>query len=146
MTAGRSRVEGAVGVATVCAFLLVAHQVAAKAVRDALFLSHFDVTRLPRLVMTASVVSIFAALAASRMLWRFGPARLLPVACTVSAAVVLGLAALQPTLPRVAAVGIYLHISIFGAVLISWFGSMLTPPDDEPKPQDSRCEADRKIA
>ncbi len=125
MTVDRSRLEGAVGVATLCAFLLVANQVAAKAVRDALFLSHFDVTLLPRLVMAASAVSIVAALAASRLLGRFGPSRLLPAACAISATVVLGLAAIQPALPRVTAVGIYVHISIFGAVLISWFWSML---------------------
>jgi len=56
VTLSANRVEGAVRIAAACAFVLVAHQVAAKAVRDALFLTQFDVTSLPRMVVAASLL------------------------------------------------------------------------------------------
>jgi hypothetical protein len=120
------QVERAVRVATACAFMLVAHQVAAKAVRDTLFLTQFDVTRLPRLVVAASLLSIVTVLAASRALARGGPERLLPAACCLSAALQLAFAALNPTAPRFVAVAMYLHVAVFGAILISWFWSLLS--------------------
>ena len=43
--------------AIVAATLMIAHQIAGKATRDALFLSQFDVSVLPKVVMGAAVMS-----------------------------------------------------------------------------------------
>jgi AAA family ATP:ADP antiporter len=64
-------------------------------------------------------------LIASRILSAIDPARLLPLAFAASAAALLGLSALTRTAPDIAGVGVYLHFSVFGAILISWFWSML---------------------
>ncbi|MCA9752800.1 MAG: hypothetical protein KC591_11460, partial [Gemmatimonadetes bacterium] len=117
--------DTAVRFATVCAFLLVAQQVAAKAVRDTLFLTQFDVTLLPRMIVTASIASILAVLGSSRALTRFGPHRMLPPALVTSAVLQLLLVFVQPYAPGLVAFLLYLHVCIFGAVLISWFWSML---------------------
>jgi hypothetical protein len=60
--------------------LLVAHHVAGKASRDAIFLSQFSMTNLPAMVTVAAIVSIAASIAGSRILVRSGPQRLLPLA------------------------------------------------------------------
>ncbi len=70
--------------AVASAGVIVGHQVAGKATRDALFLSSYDVTALPAMVMAASVVSLLAVLASSRGMRAVGPGRLLPTALVLS--------------------------------------------------------------
>lgn len=118
--------ENVVRPATICAFAMIANQVAGKATRDALFLTSFDIDLLPRMVVAAAVVTIAGVIAASRLLPRFGPRLLVPAAFVASAAVQLGIRSLMEHFPRAAAVLLYFHISVFGAVLISWFWSMIT--------------------
>ncbi len=55
------------------ATLMIAHQVAGKATRDAVFLSHYDVTELPKVVITAAILSMVAVVLMSRLLVAFGP-------------------------------------------------------------------------
>lgn len=105
--------------------LMIAFQTAAKATRDALFLSSFDVSLLPRMVVLSALVSMMAALAASRWMTRFGPARLIPVAFGVSAALLLVEFALVDTYRGPIAVVLYLHYGALGAVLISGFWSVV---------------------
>lgn len=125
MTPRPRDVDVTVRAAAVCSFALIAHQVASKAVRDALFLSSFPVTALPRIVIGSALVTIAAVLLSSRALARFGPGRLLPGAFATSAAIQLGIWPLVHAAPRAAAVLFYLHASVVGALLISWFWSML---------------------
>ena len=66
--------------------LLVAQHVAARAARDALFLSHFSVAVLPRMMLAAAVVGLPAVLVTARGLARFGPARVVPALLVTSAA------------------------------------------------------------
>ena len=54
------------------AVVMIAHQVAGKATRDALFLSHFDVTNLPKVVIAAAIISLLGVLVISRLLARHG--------------------------------------------------------------------------
>lgn len=108
--------------ATLTAAVLVAQQVIAKATRDALFLSSFDVRRLPLMMIAAAAVSLVAVVAMSRAMAAFSPARVLPIALGVSAA----LLGLEWTLaPRAMALVAYLHVAAFGATLISAFWSLL---------------------
>jgi hypothetical protein len=111
--------------AVVAAALLVGPQVAAKATRDALFLSTYDVSRLPPMAAGAAIVSLFATLAFSRAMVRHSPARLLPVSLAGSGLLFLAEWALALRFPQAAAVAVYLHNAVLGAVLVSGFWSLI---------------------
>ena len=114
-----------VGAATLCSFAMIANQIAGKAVRDTMFLSHFSIAVLPRMVVVASVVSLVAVLLANRLLRRYGPTILVPGSFGSSGFVLLLVSITNQSFPRVAAVSLYLHVAVFGAILVSWFWSLL---------------------
>jgi hypothetical protein len=103
----------------------VGPQVAAKATRDALFLSTFAASRLPAMSATAALVSLLATLAFSRAMARLSPARVLPLSLGASSALFLVEWALASRMPGAAAVMVYLHQAILGAVLVSGFWSFV---------------------
>jgi hypothetical protein len=105
--------------------VMIAHHVSGKAVRDALFLTSFDVTSLPVMVIVASIFSIFSVLATSRAMARFTPARLVPIAFGTSAALQVALWIALPHFPRACAVLLYLQIVGLGSLLTSGFWSLL---------------------
>src|SRR5687767_15790557 len=99
-----SRSEHAARAAAVCAALAIAQQVAGKAARDALFLSAFDIGALPAMLVVSALASIALALASTRWMSHFGPARSVPVSFLVSAALLIGLWFLTRASPRTGAV------------------------------------------
>jgi ATP/ADP translocase len=105
--------------------MLVAQQVAGKATRDALFLSHFDITALPLAVAAAAVLSLIAVLGFARGMARLTPARMVPLTLAASSVLLLGEWALSLAMPRAAAVAVYLHMSVFGGTLLSGFWSLV---------------------
>jgi hypothetical protein len=105
---------------------MVAHQVAGKATRDALFLSTFDITLLPRMVMGSALFTIAAVLASTRLLPALGPSRLVPAGFAASAMLLVGIRLLVGVAPETAAVLLYLHVTVFGAVSISWFWTLVS--------------------
>ncbi len=111
--------------ALVSATLMIAHQVGGKATRDAIFLSQYDVTELPRMVIVAALASMLAVVVMSRLLARYGPWRIVPAAYLVSALLFVGSWTLYATLPQAAAITLYLQMAVFGAVLISGFWSVV---------------------
>jgi AAA family ATP:ADP antiporter len=129
MSAPSARPPGS-GPAVLAAALLVGPQVAAKATRDALFLSHFAVASLPIMTAVAAVVSLAGTLAFSRAMARLSPARLLPAAMTASAALFLAEWGLARSWPRPAAVAVFLHHAILGAALLSGFWSLVSETFD----------------
>lgn len=116
--------------AIAAAAVLLAQQVAARATRDAFFLSVFDVTALPTMTASAAVVSLAATILASRALARLSPARLLPLALAFSVVAFLGEFLLALVWPRPAAVAVYLHHAVVGAILVSGFWSLITEQFD----------------
>jgi len=104
---------------------MIAHQVAGKATRDALFLSNFDVTDLPKMVIAAAFSSMAGVLLISRLLSRISPTTLVPAAFGLSAAFFIGEWLLLDYQPGIASVALYLHMAIFGAILISGFWSII---------------------
>lgn len=104
---------------------MIAQQVGTKATRDALFLSSFAPEDLPRVVIASAAAAMLAVLVATRAFARFGPARIVPLAFVSSAALYAAEWALQPSFPREIAVVLYLHTSIFGALVISGFWSVV---------------------
>ncbi|HJK98709.1 MAG TPA: hypothetical protein RMF84_15920, partial [Polyangiaceae bacterium LLY-WYZ-14_1] len=72
------------------AVLLIAQQVASKAARDALFLSHFDASQLPKAVAAAALLSLLGVVLASRAYVALGPGRVVPVLLAASGLLFLG--------------------------------------------------------
>ena len=107
------------------AMLMIAHHIAGKATRDALFLTAFDVSQLPVMMMFSAAVSVGAVLGMSRLLARFGPARLMPPLYLASAVLLVLQWALAGSRPQVAAVVLYLQISALNSILISGFWSVI---------------------
>jgi hypothetical protein len=123
-TAGELR-GSALLVAPLTAAALIAQQVASNAVRDALFLTWFQVTSLPYFMAAAAVLAIPAAETSGRLLARFGPARVVPFILGVSSVLFLVEWNLLGEYPRVASGLVYVHASVFGAIGISAFWSLL---------------------
>ncbi len=115
----------AVAVAIVTAVVMIAFQMAAKATRDALFLSSYDVSALPRMIMLSALVSVLVAFGASRWMTAVGPARLVPGAFAASGTLLLIEWLLVAEYRGVVAVLLYLHYGGLGAVLISGFWSII---------------------
>jgi len=111
--------------ATVTAIAMIAYQVAAKATRDAFFLSNFPVSALPAMMIATSVLAIALAYAFTRALSAWGPERVIPTAFAGSAGLLLLEWAISFPLRRQAAVLVYLHYGCLGALLISGFWSFL---------------------
>ena len=104
---------------------MIAQQVAGKAVRDALFLSSFRVEDLPLMMAAAAVVSLLAALWLSRIMVRHTPSKVVPVMFAANGAGLLAEWGVSFVAPRMAAVALYLHTTLFGAVVISAFWSLI---------------------
>jgi len=104
---------------------MIAYQVAAKATRDALFLSTFPVTALPAMMIGTSLLAIGVAYAGTRALNAWGPERVIPAGFAGSAALLLLEWAISFPFRSVAAVLVYLHYSCLGALLISGFWSFV---------------------
>ncbi len=107
------------------AALMLAYQVAGKAVRDSIFLSQFSPDQLPRMVTAAAVMAVTTGLASSRLLSRVGPARVVPALYGASCLLQFGEWLLLDYHPRAAAVLVYLHIVSLGSVLLSGFWSLM---------------------
>ena len=125
LTAGRLTWTAMLG-----ASLMLAHQVAAKAVRDSFFLTLYPVTDLPKMVMSAAAASVILVLVFGRAMSRVGPQRLVPVCFAISA---LGHGAeflLSSRSPGLTAVIVYLHVVALGAILLSGFWSLVNESFD----------------
>lgn len=111
--------------ALVAATTMIAQQVAGKATRDALFLSNFDVTNLPKVVIAAAIASIVGVLIMSRLLSLISPINLIPAIFGLSSLLYIGEWLLLDYRPGVTSIILYLHMAVFGAILISGFWSII---------------------
>jgi AAA family ATP:ADP antiporter len=109
---------------TVAGFML-AHQVAAKGVRDAAFLSVWGPKALPAMVISTAVLVVAAVPVYARLLARFGPRRVVPTGFLLSA-VVHGIEWRLSTGRPWVAIAVYLHVAGFGALLLSGFWSLVS--------------------
>ena len=113
----RRQLGRAVGAAGLASAAIVAQLVGAKAARDALFLSHHPVARLPEMMAAAAGVSLVAALAAARAMAAWAPARVLPVALIANAALFVAQWLLVSRAPASAGIALYLQVAFLGATL-----------------------------
>ncbi|MCI0451925.1 MAG: hypothetical protein L0Z51_05960 [Candidatus Latescibacteria bacterium] len=116
--------------ASVCAFAMIATQVAGKAARDAFFLTHFDISALPLVLMASALASIGTVLFAARVMTVLGPARAIPPWFFASALLLVALWLLAERNPRIAAVAVYFHVAVIGSILISGFWSIVNETFD----------------
>jgi hypothetical protein len=108
-----------------CAAMIAQH-VGGRSTRDAIFLSSFDVARLPATMIAASAVSMLSAVAVARLLAKHTPARAVPwLFASGAIAYVAELGVSFRSMPLAAAL-VYLHFALFGTTLISAFWSLVT--------------------
>ena len=110
--------------------LMIAHQVAGKAVRDSFFLTNYPASDLPKMVMAAAGVSLLAVVFFSRVMGRLGPRRLVPAGFFLSALAHLAERGFVASAPAPWSIVVYLHIVAFGAILLSGFWSQVTESFD----------------
>ncbi len=125
MTDSHSEERRSVKAATLAALLLIAHQVAARAVRDTLFLSAYQVRSLPLVMIAAALVALAGAELLALALARRSPSRAVPAAALVSALILLSLSVASLPAPRLTAIVLYLHVAGFGGPLVSGFWSVV---------------------
>ena len=89
ISAGSQDTRAAVVAATATSTVMIAYQMAAKATRDALFLSSFEVSALPAMIMVSAFLSVGLAFVAARAMTAVGPARLIPMLFAGSAILLL---------------------------------------------------------
>ena len=104
---------------------IIAQQIASKATRDTLFLTSFDATRLPEVMLAAAGIALIGVGLLSRLLARLGPTKLVPALFLASAALYSVEAAIQPRMPGPVAYAVYLHVALFGSVVVSGFWSVV---------------------
>jgi hypothetical protein len=107
-----------------CAALMIAQQVASKAVRDALFLGSFPAIALPKVMLAAALLSFPMARGVSRAISRFGPVWVTRIGFALNGAGSIFEWFLVPDSPRLAAVCVYFHVATLGGALISAFWSL----------------------
>jgi hypothetical protein len=107
------------------AALALAHHVAARSLREGLFLATFPVSELPKAMLGAALFAIPMALWVAHWMARFGPGRLTPILYFLSACGSVCEWWLLPELPRAIALAVYLHVTIGGALMVSAFWSII---------------------
>lgn len=112
------------------AALMVAHQVAGKAVRDSFFLSNYPASDLPRMVILAAAVTVVLVLLFAHAMTRYGPQRLVPAGFLLSSMLHAAEFRVMDGNPRLWSVLIYLHIVALGAILLSGFWSVMAESFD----------------
>jgi hypothetical protein len=107
------------------ALMMIGHLQGGKTVRDALFLSHFDVTDLPKMMIATAICAALGIVIFSRLLGRFGPARITPPLCIMSGLLSVGQWISITISPQIVTIVLYLHISVIDSLLISGFFSII---------------------
>ena len=112
-------------VAPLTATALIAQQVGANAIRDGLLLSLFPIESLPYFMAGAAALAIFATQFSGRLLSRLGPVRVAPALFASNATFFLVEWTLLGWRPSAAAVLLFFHSTVLGAIAISSFWSLL---------------------
>ena len=108
------------------ACLMMAHQVAGKAVRDSFFLSNHPASDLPKAVIAAVILSVILVFVFARLMGRFGPSQIVPAGFLISSILHLTEYMHVYESPAPWSLVIYFHIVALGAILLSGFWSLMT--------------------
>ena len=107
------------------AAIMLAHQVAGKAVRDSFFLSNYPASDLPKMVIAAAAATVLFVLLFARAMGRLGPQRLVPAGFFISSMLHIAEYRVMAGNPSLWSVLIYVHIVALGAILLSGFWSLM---------------------
>jgi len=110
---------------TAIAFVMVAQQVAGKAVRDGFFLQTHPAADLPRVMMGAAGLGLLVVIATSWVLTRLSPRHATPLLFAVHAGAYAFAAWLAGARPEAAATLTYLHNGALAGTVISAFWSLM---------------------
>ncbi len=122
MTGFRTQAPTAIAAAT--AAIVIAQHVAASAARDAFFLANHPASALPGAVVMSSILSVAFLPFLARMMARFGPGVVSPLAATTSALLLIVEWALSDQRPELAALAVFVHTTVIGSALVSGFWSL----------------------
>jgi ATP:ADP antiporter, AAA family len=111
-------------IAMAAAGTMIAHQVAAKALRDAAFLTAWPATALPLMTLVTAGATVALVPTFSRVLDRFSPVAVVAGGFALSAAAHAAEWAFFDA-GRWVAIVIYLHLAAVGAILLSGFWSLI---------------------
>ena len=117
-------------IATVVATMMIAQQIASKAIRDGFFLTEFDVTVLPTAVVAAAVVSFASAFLFSRFIGSFSPFSAVPILFAVHGSLFVVESVVALAFPQVVAGVLFLHTAAFGGAVVSGFWSIVNESFD----------------
>jgi len=118
------RRQAATAIAAVTAAVVIAQHVAASAARDAFFLASHPASALPGAIIISSMLSVAFLPLLARMMTRFGPAVVAPLAATTSALLLIIEWVLSRQRPELAALAVFVHTTVIGSVLVSGFWSL----------------------
>jgi len=105
--------------------LMIAQQVAGKAVRDAVFLSVYQTKHLPYAMAAGSVLSLVTVALWPRVAGRVSPRRLMPTLFGASALAFALVCLVFSLSDHLGALLLYLQISVLGPIVISTFWSFV---------------------
>ncbi|MBA3395656.1 MAG: GAF domain-containing protein [Deltaproteobacteria bacterium] len=109
---------------------IIAQLVAGKAVRDALFLSSFEVQWLPYVMAVAAILSLVTVLWISRLMSRYAPRGVLLFLFGLSGVLLIAEWLAIGFTPSGVAVAVYLHMAVLGPVILSAFWSLINEQFD----------------
>jgi len=113
--------ERAAAVAILTSIPMVAQLVAGRAIRDTIFLTEYDASHLPRVMLAAAALSLVSAISVGHWMPHWGPRATALLLAALNGVVFVLAAALIAVAPRAIAVVTYLHVSVVGALLVSAF-------------------------
>jgi ATP:ADP antiporter, AAA family len=112
------------------AMVALAHQVGAKSVREAVFLSTFPSSELPKAMIVSALAAMLMAWLVTRAMTRWGLPLVAPTLFAGSA-ILWGFEwLLLPSARTAVAALVYLHVSVGGALLLSSFWSVISESFD----------------
>ncbi len=117
--------ERAASIAILTSIPMVAQLVAGRAVRDTLFLTEYDASYLPRVMLAAAALSLVSAVSVGRLMPRWGPRGTAVLLASVNGGIFILEAALIDVAPHIIAVVTYIHVSVVGALVVSAFSSVV---------------------
>ena len=117
--------ERAASIAILTSIPMVAQLVAGRAVRDTLFLTEYDASYLPRVMLAAAALSLVSAISVGRLMPRWGPRGTAVLLASVNGGIFILEAALIDVAPHIIAVVTYIHVSVVGALVVSAFSSVV---------------------
>jgi hypothetical protein len=117
--------ERAASIAILTTIPMMAQAVAGRAVRDTLFLSANDASRLPEAMLGAAGLSLATAFSISRVMPRWGPRATAVIVSGINGTLFVVEGALVDVAPRAVGALAYMHVGVVGALVSTAFSCVV---------------------